>query len=301
MATLKHRIRRKNSAGSYDVVHFETESGLVVRPNNETVETTLTKTLRMKNAEDTVPGFHTKIDADTLQGKTAAELVAGYAKSTELESVKTSVSEGKKLIAAAVTDKGVETAADATFKTMSDNIGSISTVTDLEQSILANISYTDTFKSDSYQHYTEAGKYENQVMRMTSSDSSTSYACTLQYNGGNKNDVAASWYNPSLYVSYDVYYKHSVVNGKLKLSFFGSDPNGNRKELPISILKLGEYTNQNGYVRYGCLINIPAGTGTYSWTSVSCWVYLPDNVSVTASSSYKYTLDPKKDFIIDIT
>lgn len=127
MAILKHRIRRKNSAGSYDVVHFETESGLVVRPNNETVETTLTKTLRMKNIEDTVPSFNNKIDADTLQGKTAAELVAGYAKLTELESVKTSVSEGKKLIAAAVTDKGVETAADATFKTMADNIENIST------------------------------------------------------------------------------------------------------------------------------------------------------------------------------
>ena len=79
MATLKHRIRRKNSAGSYDVVHYETESGLVVRPNNETVETALTKTLRMVNAEDTVPGFHAKIDANTLQGKTATELVAGYA------------------------------------------------------------------------------------------------------------------------------------------------------------------------------------------------------------------------------
>ena len=41
------------------------------------------------------------------------------------EELKTSVSEGKSLIAAAVTDKGVQTAADATFQTMATNISSI--------------------------------------------------------------------------------------------------------------------------------------------------------------------------------
>lgn len=46
---------------------------------------------------------------------------------TELESVKTSVSEGKALIAEAVTDKGVETASDATFSTIADNIANINT------------------------------------------------------------------------------------------------------------------------------------------------------------------------------
>ena len=46
---------------------------------------------------------------------------------TELDNLKTSVSEGKSLIAAAVTDKGVQTAADATFQQMATNIGSIRT------------------------------------------------------------------------------------------------------------------------------------------------------------------------------
>ena len=41
--------------------------------------------------------------------------------------LKTSVSEGKSLIATAVTDKGVQTAADATFQTIATNIGSIPT------------------------------------------------------------------------------------------------------------------------------------------------------------------------------
>lgn len=50
---------------------------------------------------------------------------------SELNSLKTSVSEGKSLVAAAVTDKGVTTAADATFQTIADNIGKIVTASGL--------------------------------------------------------------------------------------------------------------------------------------------------------------------------
>ena len=75
MASVTYRCHRKLANGSYEVVHSETESGVVVRPNTETVEQTLKKTLRMKNAEDVVPGFHAKIDADTLQGKTLDEVI----------------------------------------------------------------------------------------------------------------------------------------------------------------------------------------------------------------------------------
>lgn len=44
---------------------------------------------------------------------------------SEIDSCFQSVSEGKSLVAAAVTDKGVATAADATFQTMSNNIRAI--------------------------------------------------------------------------------------------------------------------------------------------------------------------------------
>ena len=50
---------------------------------------------------------------------------------TELNSLKSSVSEGKSLVAAAVTDKGVTTAAGATFQTIADNIGKIVTASGL--------------------------------------------------------------------------------------------------------------------------------------------------------------------------
>ena len=44
----------------------------------------------------------------------------------ELQEVFQSVSNGKNLIASAITDKGVDTLADATFEQMADNIGKIS-------------------------------------------------------------------------------------------------------------------------------------------------------------------------------
>lgn len=62
-------------------------------------------------------------NADTLGGKVPAY----YAKQSDLDQCFQSVSEGKALIAAAVTDKGVPTAADASFVTMAGNIANIAT------------------------------------------------------------------------------------------------------------------------------------------------------------------------------
>ena len=47
---------------------------------------------------------------------------------SEMSNVKKSVSDGKSLVAGAITNKGVETAADATFETMATNIDSITTI-----------------------------------------------------------------------------------------------------------------------------------------------------------------------------
>lgn len=77
---------------------------------------------QLVNGEITPP-FDPQLDAYTLQGHEATY----FATATELNTVKTSVSEGKALIAAAVTDKGVSTAADATFQQIANNIGNIQT------------------------------------------------------------------------------------------------------------------------------------------------------------------------------
>lgn len=98
-------------------------------------------------------------DADTLGGKTPDQFAAAdhnhddqyapkththdyaasdhdhsgvYATPEQLNEVKTSVAEGKALVAAAVSDKGVETAADAEFATIAANIAAIKTGGGLE-------------------------------------------------------------------------------------------------------------------------------------------------------------------------
>lgn len=65
----------------------------------------------------------------------------------DINSLKTSVSEGKALIAAAVTDKGVSTAADATFQTMATNIRNITTQSSISSSTLAVSSNKITVRS----------------------------------------------------------------------------------------------------------------------------------------------------------
>ena len=61
----------------------------------------------------------------TPQQQAQARGNIGAVSNEQLEEVKTSVSEGKALVAAAVTGKGVETAANATFATIAANIESI--------------------------------------------------------------------------------------------------------------------------------------------------------------------------------
>ena len=75
---------------------------------------------------------------------------------TELDNLKTSVSEGKSLIAAAVTDKGVQTAADATFQQMANNIRSISTFNPLYNTIYG--------KDISISLINQSGQYANMLI-----------------------------------------------------------------------------------------------------------------------------------------
>ena len=72
-----------------------------------------------------------------LAPKTLASCVYdenGKTVETRLNEVFQSVSNGKSLIASAITDKGITTAADATFQTMADNIGKISVIGSAEVS-----------------------------------------------------------------------------------------------------------------------------------------------------------------------
>lgn len=64
-------------------------------------------------------GTSRSINPDNYQPK------GSYATTAQLDELKTSVSNGKSLIASAITDKGVSTASNATFQTMANNIRNI--------------------------------------------------------------------------------------------------------------------------------------------------------------------------------
>ena len=95
MATLKQRLHRKSDSGTYDIVHLETSSD-IVDFDGQTVHDALSSALKLANAVN-----------------------------QEIPSLKSSVSEGKRQVASAITDKGVSTASDASFSTMAANIRKI--------------------------------------------------------------------------------------------------------------------------------------------------------------------------------
>ena len=102
MATLKQRLHRKNSSGTYDTIHLETGAdcitGTLAIANGGTGATTATNA-RVNLGAAAASHTHTISQVTNLQN--------------EINSLKTSVSSGKAAIASAVTGKGVQTAADA--------------------------------------------------------------------------------------------------------------------------------------------------------------------------------------------
>lgn len=79
------------------------------------------------------------------------------AANNEISSLKSSVSNGKSLIASAITDKGVSTASNATFQTMSNNIRKITSISSpklIPGNILWSIGTTDVYGNPEYSAYT---------------------------------------------------------------------------------------------------------------------------------------------------
>ena len=124
MATLKQRLHRKNASGTYDTVHFESTSDLILRPSGRTVEQDLADYLPEVQNNDNVPESLKFVLGQTKTFANQKQL----AYQSSVDDLFTSVSNGKELVANAITDKGVDTATDATFATMAENIGKIASI-----------------------------------------------------------------------------------------------------------------------------------------------------------------------------
>ena len=87
MASASFRMHQKLSDGTYQAIHAETESGVVLRPNGDTVEKTLRQCVLAEDAGGNVPGFI--VDADTLDGSTKEEIIASAQAGVDLSSYAT--------------------------------------------------------------------------------------------------------------------------------------------------------------------------------------------------------------------
>lgn len=152
MAILKQRLNRKNSSGSYDTIYLE---NIATNIKMSDTDSTLLST-KISNMDTAINGkqpagsyaaaSHNHSAANITSGALAVARggtgqtsvdttpTSGSKKMctsggiyTAINNLKSSVSNGKSLIASAITDKGVSTASDATFQTMSNNIRNIQT------------------------------------------------------------------------------------------------------------------------------------------------------------------------------
>ena len=155
MAVLKQRLHRKNSSGTYDIVYLE---GIANNIKMSDSDTTLLSS-KISSMDTAIAGKQPKgsYAAANHNHNGVYQPVGSYATTTQLNEVKTSVSNGKSAVASAITDKGVSTSATASFNTMANNIRSITSISSpklIPGNILWSIGTTDIYGKPEYSAYT---------------------------------------------------------------------------------------------------------------------------------------------------
>ena len=157
--------------------------------------------------------------------------VSGFATSTDLNSLKTSVSSGKSLVASAVTGKGVSTAADASFQIIANNINAIPSALSTSLTITKRNGSLNVGDNDMTQHERyaismfcegrSAGKMVSIYVDRTNRTGFVAHVY-LDYN----NDTANGWFGPiNLYGgSYPLWSTSiAITNGGDVVNIAGND------------------------------------------------------------------------------
>lgn len=209
----------------------------------------------------------------------------------DFDSLFTSVSNGKALVASAITDKGVETAADATYQQMAENIGKLKVPAGVVANLMDSVSYKISYQST----YGRAQYYDSTEVRMESSLSTGGYQSTVINTNESYNDNDAMHLHCSkLSMRFIVKWQFTVVDANTihyKLYSVAPNGSGNKDLIYMKILKVGTYKDNNGRTTNGVAIQIPAGSRTDSsgrvtveWTRGNYWVAFPD-ITLTASAT----------------
>ena len=171
----------------------------------------------------------------------------------EISSLKSSVSNGKSLIAAAVTDKGVPTAASDSFTTMSNNIRNIETKQYSGPAPLSGtlaVGATVTFDSKSWIVMHNDGNVW--YLGLATTDGSITFGQSDKYSGSNLYTKCKAWLSANL-SSNAQRYCIEVTVGDASCKVFPATENQ---------LK-GNWTNTTSNNPYGRFVK--SGNGGYYW------------------------------------
>ena len=172
---------------------------------------------------------------------------------TAINDLKTSVSEGKSLIASAITDKGVSTASSATFQTMASNIGKIETKQYSGSAPLSGIlavGATIIFDSKSWIVMHNSGN--TYYLGLATTDGSITFGQSDTYSGSNLYAKCKSWLSANLSVNAQKYCNNVTVGDATCKVFPATDAQ-----------MKGVWSNTTSNNPYGRFVK--SGNGGYYW------------------------------------
>lgn len=149
ISTLTNRL---NALADSDDETLDQLSEIVayIKSNKDLIEAVTTSKVSVSDIIDSLNSIATDKPLSANQGNVLKNLIGevntkmtiSYALKSSVEDLKKFVSNGKELVADAITEKGVETAADAAFATMAENIGQIEAGTGGDVNLLETLEFT---------------------------------------------------------------------------------------------------------------------------------------------------------------
>ena len=208
--------------------------------------------------------------------------LSGYAKSSELNSLKSSVSSGKSIVASAVTGKGVSTAADASFQTIANNISNIETVKPFLK--LNSNEVRLSSNRESGRNFQWSNECPNNLTLMDGNTERGLWRATSE--GSTGSTYVLGWSSPDLTIGFaaDLSYTYpDTFSIPLSVNLNGYS-NG------LNVAEIGNPYVHNGYYRHtfrltssGGGYTLPSGYSYYDF-----YIDVKGACSLTTIKSYKY-------------
>lgn len=221
---------------------------------------------------------------------------------SDVENLKSSVSNGKNLIANAITDKGVTTSSSDTFAIIANNISKLNIKTGLDSALNNATTYTCNWNTLSNYDFAApvtpgntfavtdaAGKWSLHIETSGSVDRGTAMRLYGTKGAGDRNGkvLYEGNFNPTTNVlTISPWFAYQYEWNGFNLTYAASGT--------VTVLGFGTYTTPKGGTARGVKmrINKKIVSRNLSWSDFDFWAYLPDATITTTTASTSYTLTP---------